>query len=47
VPVFRLSHEHLFPDPSLAEEDDFARAAVAAGLTYDALIQKILDAACA
>jgi D-alanine-D-alanine ligase len=35
------------PNPSLAEEDDFARAAGAAGLDYDALIQKILDAAVA
>jgi D-alanine-D-alanine ligase len=35
------------PNPSLACEDDFAQAAGAAGLTYDVLIQKILDAACA
>ena len=35
------------PNPSLAEEDDFARAAAAAGMDYEALIQKILDAACA
>ncbi|HEX5229132.1 MAG TPA: ATP-grasp domain-containing protein [Bryobacteraceae bacterium] len=35
------------PNPSLACEDDFAQAAAAAGLTYDALVQKILDSACA
>jgi D-alanine-D-alanine ligase len=35
------------PNPSLAEEDDFARAASAAGVDYEALIQKILDAASA
>jgi D-alanine-D-alanine ligase len=33
------------PNPSLAREDDFAQAAAAAGTEYDALIQKILDAA--
>jgi len=33
------------PNPSLAEEDDFAKAAGAAGIAYDALIQKILDMA--
>jgi len=31
------------PNPSLAHEDDFAQSAGAAGLEYDALIQKILD----
>jgi D-alanine-D-alanine ligase len=31
------------PNPSLACEDDFAQSAAAAGLPYDALIQKILD----
>jgi D-alanine-D-alanine ligase len=35
------------PNPSLACEDDFAQSAAAAGVPYDALIQKILDAACA
>ncbi|HTW67436.1 MAG TPA: ATP-grasp domain-containing protein [Bryobacteraceae bacterium] len=35
------------PNPSLACEDDFAQAAGAAGLPYDALIQKILDSASA
>jgi len=35
------------PNPSLACEDDFAQAAATAGLPYDALIQKILDTACA
>ncbi len=35
------------PNPSLACEDDFAQAAAAAGLGYDALIQKILDTAAA
>ena len=35
------------PNPSLAMEEDFAQSAAAAGLEYDALIQKILDAACA
>lgn len=33
------------PNPSLAREDDFAQSAAAAQLEYDALIQKILDAA--
>jgi D-alanine-D-alanine ligase len=33
------------PNPSLAQEDDFAQAAAGAGLDYDRLIQKILDAA--
>jgi len=31
------------PNPSLAREDDFAEAAAAAGVDYNALIQKILD----
>jgi D-alanine-D-alanine ligase len=35
------------PNPSLAQDDDFAQAASAAGLEYDVLIQKILDTACA
>ena len=35
------------PNPSLACEDDFAQSAGAAGMAYDALIQKILDTACA
>ena len=35
------------PNPSLACEDDFAQSAGAAGVQYDALIQKILDTACA
>lgn len=33
------------PNPSLAQEDDFAQSAAAAGIPYDLLIQKILDAA--
>jgi D-alanine-D-alanine ligase len=33
------------PNPSLAREDDFAQAAAAAGIDYDALIQRILDSA--
>ena len=33
------------PNPSLDETDDFAQAALAAGISYDALIQQILDAA--
>jgi D-alanine-D-alanine ligase len=33
------------PNPSLAQEDDFAQSASAAGIEYDALIQKILEAA--
>lgn len=33
------------PNPSLAREDDFAQSAAAATVEYDALIQKILDAA--
>jgi D-alanine-D-alanine ligase len=32
------------PNPSLAEEDDFAQSAAAAGIPYDQLIQKILEA---
>ncbi len=35
------------PNPSLAHEDDFAQSATAAGLDYDALIQKLLDTAVA
>jgi D-alanine-D-alanine ligase len=35
------------PNPSLACEDDFAQSAATAGMPYDALIQKILDTACA
>jgi D-alanine-D-alanine ligase len=35
------------PNPSLAREDDFAQSAATAGTDYDALIQKILDAAMA
>ena len=34
------------PNPSLAQEDDYAQSAAAAGIEYDALIQKILDEAC-
>jgi len=34
------------PNPSLAQEDDFAQSAAMAGLEYDLLIQKILDAGC-
>jgi D-alanine-D-alanine ligase len=33
------------PNPSLAQDEDFARAASEAGIGYDALIQQILDAA--
>ena len=33
------------PNPSLAKEDDFAESAKMAGVDYDSLIQKILDAA--
>jgi D-alanine-D-alanine ligase len=33
------------PNPSLAREDDFAQSAAAGEVDYDALIQKILDAA--
>lgn len=35
------------PNPSLACDEDFAQSAAAAGLTYDALIQKMLDTASA
>ncbi len=35
------------PNPSLAEEDDFAQSALAAGLSYRALLQKILRGAIA
>ena len=34
------------PNPSLAEDEDFARAAAEGGTGYDVLIQQILDAAC-
>jgi D-alanine-D-alanine ligase len=33
------------PNPSLAREDDFAQSAASSGLEYDALIQRVLDAA--
>lgn len=33
------------PNPSLAHDEDFAQAAGAAGISYDALIQQILDEA--
>jgi D-alanine-D-alanine ligase len=35
------------PNPSLAEEDDFAQSAAAAGMDYATLLQKILDCAVA
>lgn len=35
------------PNPSLACDEDFAQSAGAAGIEYDVLIQKLLDAACA
>ncbi len=35
------------PNPSLAEDEDFAQAAAAAGMGYDALLQEILNAALA
>src|SRR6266404_3241634 len=35
------------PNPSLAADEDFAQAALNAGVTYDALIQEILNAALA
>jgi D-alanine-D-alanine ligase len=31
------------PNPSLAKEDDFAQAAMQVGITYEALIQKVLE----
>jgi D-alanine-D-alanine ligase len=34
------------PNPSLAQDEDFAQAAAQGGVTYDQLIQQILDAAC-
>jgi len=33
------------PNPSLAQEDDFAQSAAAAGINYESLIQRILDSA--
>jgi D-alanine-D-alanine ligase len=33
------------PNPSLAQDEDFAQSAAAAGLTYDALMQEILNTA--
>ena len=35
------------PNPSLAEDEDFAQSALNAGVTYDTLIQEILNAALA
>src|SRR5262249_47177692 len=35
------------PNPSLAMEDDYAKAAGMAGIDYDVLMQKILDSATA
>ena len=35
------------PNPSLAEDEDFAQSAAQAGMTYDLLIQEILNAAAA
>ena len=35
------------PNPSLASDEDFAQAALNAGVTYDALVQEILNAALA
>jgi D-alanine-D-alanine ligase len=35
------------PNPSLAQDEDFAQSALAAGIDYDRLIQKILDTASA
>ena len=34
------------PNPCLAQDEDFAQSAAAAGVDYDSLIQKVLDAAC-
>ena len=31
------------PNPSLAKEDDFAQAAMQIGITYEHLIQKVLE----
>lgn len=33
------------PNPSLAQEDDFAQSAAAAGMSYESLIQRLLDSA--
>lgn len=33
------------PNPSLAQEDDFAQSAAAAGVAYDALVQRLIDSA--
>jgi len=33
------------PNPSLAQDEDFAQAALAGGVAYDALITEILNAA--
>ena len=35
------------PNPSLAEDEDFAQSALNAGVSYDTLIQEILNAALA
>ena len=32
------------PNPSLAEDEDFAQSAAEAGMSYASLIQEILDA---
>jgi D-alanine-D-alanine ligase len=50
IDIRRSSRGELFvieanPNPSLAAEDDFAESAMADGMTYDGLIQEILNAA--
>jgi D-alanine-D-alanine ligase len=45
TPLGELVFIEANPNPSLAQEDDFACSAAAAGVPYDALIQRIIDVA--
>ena len=45
TPLGELVFIEANPNPSLAQEDDFAQSAAAAGMSYPALIQRILDSA--
>ena len=45
TPVGELVFIEANPNPSLAQEDDFAQSAAAAGMSYESLIQRILDSA--
>jgi D-alanine-D-alanine ligase len=45
TPLGELVFIEANPNPSLAQEDDFAQSAAAAGMNYESLIQRILDSA--